>query len=71
MNKPGYYIHKEVPQGNSLCSYHKEGKISFLNSLYCKSEPYLQIREQVLPGGIDTSGRGEEVVKGCRRVNMV
>jgi hypothetical protein len=27
--------------------------------------------EQVLLRGIDTSGRGEEVVKGCGRVNTV
>jgi hypothetical protein len=26
---------------------------------------------QVLPEGVDTSRRGEEVGKGCRRVNMV
>jgi hypothetical protein len=27
--------------------------------------------EQVLPGGVDTNGTGEEVGKVCRRVNMV
>jgi hypothetical protein len=27
--------------------------------------------EQVLPGEADTSGREEEVEKGCRKVNMV
>jgi hypothetical protein len=27
--------------------------------------------EHVLPGGLATSGRGEEVGKGCGRVNIV
>jgi hypothetical protein len=50
------HIYREVPQGNSLCIYLKQVKMSFF-SLY-------KIREQEGRTG-STSGRGEE------RVNIV
>jgi hypothetical protein len=59
----------KVPQGNSLCSYLKQAKLSFF-SFFCKTD--------VQDGGtgpswgeVDVSWRGEEVEKGCRRVNIV
>jgi hypothetical protein len=61
----------EVSQGNVLGSYLKQAKMSFLFPFFCK------IREQegeTGPAGwrgVATSGRGEEVGKGCKRVNMV
>jgi hypothetical protein len=61
----------EVPQGNSLCSYLKEVKMSFLFPFFCK------IREQeggtglVSGGVVDTRGKGEKVGKGCKRVNLL
>jgi hypothetical protein len=52
----------EVPEGNSLSSYLKQSKMSFFFIFsYTKSEN--RRAEQVLPGGIGTSGRGEEVGK--------
>jgi hypothetical protein len=57
-------MHMEMSQGNSLCSYLKQTKLSFLFFFFYK------IREQ--EGGTGpTSGSGEEVGKGCGKVNMV
>jgi hypothetical protein len=47
----------EMTQGNSLCSYLKEKGLFFFS--FIKSEA--RRARQVLPGGIDTSGKGEEV----------
>jgi hypothetical protein len=47
----------EMSQGNSLCSYLKQTKLSG-----GQNRSYL---------GVGTSGRGEDIRKGCRRVNMV
>jgi hypothetical protein len=63
----------EVPQENSLCSYLKQAKMSFLFSFFCK------IREQEGGTGsacrVDISGRGGEGRWGkgifFYRVNMV
>jgi hypothetical protein len=53
-----------MSQGNSLYLYLKQKKISFFKN-----------REQevklVPVWGVGTSGRGEDIRKGCRRVNMV
>jgi hypothetical protein len=57
----------EVPQRNSLCSYLKQAKLSFFS--FTKSEN--RRAEQVLPGEVGTSGRGEEAGKGCKKVNMM
>jgi hypothetical protein len=58
----------EVPQGNSLCSYPKQAKMSFLFPFFCK------VREQEGGTGsfwgVNTSGKGEKVGKRCKRVNM-
>jgi hypothetical protein len=54
----------EVPQGNSLCSYLKEVKMSFLFPFFCK------IREQEGGTGL-IIGSGEEIGKGCKRVTIV
>jgi hypothetical protein len=60
----------ETSQGNSLYSYLKQKKNCHF-SPFTKSDN--RRTEQVLPGeeGVGISGRGEEVEKGCRRVNMV
>jgi hypothetical protein len=55
----------EVPQGNSLYSYLKQAKISFIFFLFCKTGIGGQSRS------CDNNKRGEEVGKGCRRVNIV
>jgi hypothetical protein len=65
------YIYVEISQGNSLYSYlyYKQKMILFF--LFSTK---LQNRRmaQVLPrAGAGTSERGEEVGKGCRRVNTV
>jgi hypothetical protein len=58
----------EMPQGNSLCIYLKQAKISFFFFIY-------KIREQEgrtgLARGIGTSGGGDVVGKGCRRVSIM
>jgi hypothetical protein len=55
----------EIPQGNSLHSYHRRTKMSsFSFFFFTKSE------NRRVAGGVDTSGKGEEVGKVCRRVNM-
>jgi hypothetical protein len=56
-----------MSQGNSLCSYLKQR---------CLFLFFYKIEEQEggtgpAWGGVGTSGRGEEVGKRCRRVNMV
>jgi hypothetical protein len=56
------HIHMEMSQENSLYSYFKQTKLSFFF--------FYKIREQEVCG-VGTSGKGEDVVKGCRRVNMV
>jgi hypothetical protein len=43
-------------------------KMSFFFFSFTKSENRRE--EQVLPGRFDTSRRGEEVRKGCKRVNV-
>jgi hypothetical protein len=57
-----------VSQGNSMCRYLNQ-KCHFFPLSFTKSET--SRAEQVLSGGVDTSGRGEEVGKACKRVNMV
>jgi hypothetical protein len=50
----------EVPQGNSLCSYLKQTKMSFFS--FTKSEN--RRMEQVLPGGLVSVGGGKRWGKG-------
>jgi hypothetical protein len=59
----------EMSQGNSLCSYLKQAKLSVFFFPFTKSENRRE--EQVLPGGIGTSEREKEMGKGCGRVNIV
>jgi hypothetical protein len=54
-------------QGNFLCRYFKQTKMSFFP--FTKSES--RWAEQILPGEVDTTGRGEDVGKGHRKVNIV
>jgi hypothetical protein len=58
----------EIPQGNSQYHYLycKQEKLSFFSLSFSKKEN--RRAEQVLPG-VGTSGRGEEVGKGCKRLN--
>jgi hypothetical protein len=56
----------EMSQGNSLYSYLKQKRHFFF---FIKTEN--RRAEQVLPGGVGTSGRGEVAEKGCRKVNIV
>jgi hypothetical protein len=53
----------EMSQGNSLYSYLKQQKYHFSKTEDRKVKQVLS--------GVDTSGRGEDISKGCRRVNMV
>jgi hypothetical protein len=55
----------EVLQGNPLCSYLKQAKMSFFF--------FYKIREQVLlgVGGFIPVGAGKEVGKGYMKLNMV
>jgi hypothetical protein len=59
--------HKETP-----CIALKQARISFFHFLFFS---YTKLgnkkAEQILPGGAGTSGRGKEMGKGHRRVNMV
>jgi hypothetical protein len=55
----------EMSQGNSLYSYLKQTKMSF----FYKSGEQEGITGSVFVVGI--SGKGEDVERGCRRVNMV
>jgi hypothetical protein len=43
-----------MSQGNSLCSYLKQTKMSFFSFTKLENKR----AEQVLPGGVGTSGRG-------------
>jgi hypothetical protein len=53
----------EMSQGNSLCSYLKQTKMSFFQKQRTGRQ-----KDPVL--GVGISGRGD-IRKGCRRVNMV
>jgi hypothetical protein len=55
----------EISQGNSLYSYLKQTKMSFF--FFCK----IGGQNRSCLGGIGTSGREEEVGKGCGKVNIV
>jgi hypothetical protein len=57
----------EMLEGNSLCSYLKQAKMLFF--YFTKLEN--RRAQQVLSGGVGTSGREEEVEKGWRSMNMV
>jgi hypothetical protein len=57
----------EMSQGNSLCSYLKQTKMSFF--FFCKIGEQEGRTGPVC--GVGTSGSGEEVGKGCGKVNMV
>jgi hypothetical protein len=50
----------DISQGNFLCSYLKQTKMSLFS--FIKSEN--RRVEQVLPGEVGTSGKREEVRKG-------
>jgi hypothetical protein len=63
------HTYMNMSQGNSLC-YLKQTKMSFFFLSFTKSENGRV--EKVLPGaGVGYSGKGEEIGKGCGRVNMV
>jgi hypothetical protein len=53
----------EVPQGNSLCSYLKQPKISCFSSSFLIQNLENRRMKQLLPGEVGTSGRGEDVGK--------
>jgi hypothetical protein len=55
-----------MSQGNSLYSYLKETKMSFF-----LTKNGGQKGRTVPAWRVGTSGKGEVVVRGCRRVNMV
>jgi hypothetical protein len=59
----------EVLQGNSLCSHLKQAKTVIFFLL--QNQRTRGQNRSVMPGKVDTTGREEEVEKGCRRVNMV
>jgi hypothetical protein len=61
-------IYMEMSQGNFLCSYLKQTKMSFFFS-FTKLEN--RRAEQVLSREVGTSGRGLEVGKGWGRMNIV
>jgi hypothetical protein len=56
----------EMSQGNNLYSYLTK-TITFFSFIKLENRRV----EQVLSGGTGTSGSGDEVGKGCRRMNMV
>jgi hypothetical protein len=61
----------EMSQGNSLCTYHKQEKISFV---FLLQNPRTGGRKKSClgPGGkVDSSGRKKEVEKGYRKMKMV
>jgi hypothetical protein len=62
------HIYIEMSQGNSLCSYLKQTKMSFL---FTKQKTGEQNRSCLGKRESVTSGNREDVGKGCRRVNMV
>jgi hypothetical protein len=59
----------EVSQGNSLWSYLEQVKMLY-SSFFFNTKLENRRAEQVLPEGTGTSGKGEEVGKWWRRVNM-
>jgi hypothetical protein len=58
----------KVPQENSLCSYLTQAKMSFFPLLWRTGG---KNRSCLVRGGVDTSGKGGEMGKVCRRVSMV
>jgi hypothetical protein len=54
----------EMSQGNSLYSYRKQTKMSFFK----KRE---QEGKTGSVWGVSISGRGDDIRKGCRRVNIL
>jgi hypothetical protein len=59
------HIYMEMSQGNSLCIYLKQTKMSFFFFL----QNWKRQNRSCL--GVGTSGKGEDVGKGCRRLKMV
>jgi hypothetical protein len=59
-----------MPQGDSLCSYLEEAKMSFF-SFFCKFGEQEGRTDPAYVVAVDNSGREETVGKGCKRVNMV
>jgi hypothetical protein len=57
----------EMSQENSLYGNFKQTKMSFFS--FSKSENMRE--EQILPGGVGTSGRRKKLGKRCRRVKIV
>jgi hypothetical protein len=55
--------------------HNKTPCIAILNKQKCHCFSFTKLEnrrmEQILSGGVDTSGRGEKVGKGCGRVNIV
>jgi hypothetical protein len=58
----------KMPQGNSLCNLNQ--KCHFFLLLFLHKLAELKGRTGPV-WGVGTSGRGEEVGKGCGRVNIV
>jgi hypothetical protein len=58
------HIYMEMSQQNSLYSYCKQTKMSFLKKMENR-----KVNSSCLVVG--TSGRGEDIRKRCRRVNVV
>jgi hypothetical protein len=54
----------EMSRENPLCSYLKHIKMYFLKNREHEDKTGLFL-------GVGTSGRGEDIRKGCRRVNVV
>jgi hypothetical protein len=69
------HVYTEISQGNSLCSYlyFKQAKMSCVSFyLFFFLLQNRIIRGQTSPAqGRGTSGKGEELGKGDRRVNLV
>jgi hypothetical protein len=57
----------EVPKENPVSSYLDQTKMLFFSF----TKPENKRAEQILPGGVGTSGSGEEVGKRCRRMDVV
>jgi hypothetical protein len=57
----------EISQGNSLCSYLKQTKMSFFS--FTKSENMRT--EHVMSGGVAATSGREEMGNGCERMNIV
>jgi hypothetical protein len=60
----------EVPEGNSLCSYLKKTQKCHFHLLFLYNIR-IQEKEHVLPVGVITGRKENEVEKCSRRVNMV